>query len=148
MAWMTPKTDWVSTDTYEYSDLNRVENNIDAIADLIEIYAARPVVDPLDTTRTRESLLYYDALNIIEGKLNTLKAALYEPPAWIAPKTTWTSVYQIFDYIDANRLEGDLDALYTLVLRKTANLLYPSTDLIDSSFYPASDEYDVLGVEG
>ena len=147
MAWITPKTDWVSTDTYGYSDLNRVENNIDAIADLIETYAARPAVDPLDTTRTLESILYYDALNIIEGKLNMLKAALYEPPAWITPKTTWTSVYQVFDYADANRLEGDLLGLYTLVIRKVANLLYPSMDLIDNSFYPASDEYDVLGVE-
>lgn len=34
MAWSTPKTDWVSADVIGNTDLNRIESNISAIADI------------------------------------------------------------------------------------------------------------------
>ena len=33
MAWTTPKTDWTTADGVDFNDLNRIEDNIDFIAD-------------------------------------------------------------------------------------------------------------------
>ena len=147
MAWQTPKTDWDTSDYYNYSDLNRVENNTSEIADLIATYATRPGIVSTNTSRTKTSIEYYDSLNRIENNISLLKDAITEPENWETLKTDWVSVVEIFDYSDANRLENNLSELYTLVNRKIDNLLYPESDLIDDSLYPAGSVYDVIGVE-
>ena len=115
MAWQTPKTNWNSDDYYNFGDLNRVEGNSDAVADVIDYYSGvKPTLTGLVTNRDNTRFEYYDDLNRIENNVIVLKTASYEPPGWITPVTDWASG-DPFDYVDANRLEVNLLALYTLV---------------------------------
>lgn len=114
MPWQTPKTDWDSNDYFNFDDMNRVEGNTEALADLIDTYAARPDIGTVVDNRDNTSFDFYDSLNRIEGNIEIIKNAAYEPVEWIAPKTNWISL-DPFGYVDANRLEGNLQALYTLV---------------------------------
>ena len=113
MAWITPKTDWDSDDYYNYGDLNRVENNTDYICDLINTHFITLTLTTI-LTRDNSSIDFYDSLNRIENNILTLKNSLHEPIEWVEPKTTWQSL-DFFNYVDANRLEDNLLALYVLV---------------------------------
>lgn len=107
--------DFVVSDYYNYYDLNRVETNVDTIADLIETFAVRPTLEAIITNRTKTSIEYYDSLNRIERNILALKNATYQPTGWITPKTNWVSVVDAFGYTDANRLESNLANLYQTI---------------------------------
>jgi hypothetical protein len=107
MAWQTPKTDWTSSDYYNYSDLNRVENNTGELENLVDTYFS---IQPLTkiTDRTNIHIEYYDSLNRVESNILALKDATFQPLEWETPKTNWQSVSDAFSYVDANRLEKNL----------------------------------------
>ena len=114
MAWTTPKTDWNATDYYNYGDLNRVEANTQHINDLLESIGYTPAITGIDTSRDNTDITFYDDLNRIETNINNLSTSSYEPLTWENPVTDWQSLDN-FDYNDANRLEGNLLGLYTMV---------------------------------
>jgi len=121
MAWVTPKTDWVSSDYYNFADLNRVENNANEIAALIATFTNPITLDSVNTSRDNTSIEFYDSLNRIEN--NILAFAIYLPLVWVTPKTNWASLSN-FDYSDANRLEGNLLALYNMINNIIAEFRY------------------------
>ena len=125
--WIEPITDWdgVTEDRkwYNFGDLNRVENNTNEIADIIESYTTRPPIGTVITNRDNTNIDFYDSLNRIENNILTLKNASYEPAGFIQPKTDWESL-QGFSYIDANRLELNLLLLYILVNAIKGGLLH------------------------
>lgn len=115
MAWLTPKTDWTSSDYYTYDALNRVESNTDEVLSKVNtVYGSVPSTDPSITNRTTLSIEFQDSLNRIESNLLAIKNFLHEPVGWIPPITTWVS-RQVFDYVDANRLEVNILLLYDLI---------------------------------
>lgn len=115
MAWITPKTDWVETDFYNYTDLNRVENNTDFLLGHIANIVIPPVLASRITTRTNSDLDYFESINRIENNIKLLGDASVNPNGWITPYTSWISVYKGFSYIDANRLESNLLNLKTMI---------------------------------
>jgi hypothetical protein len=126
MAWQTPKTDFTISDYYNYGDINRVENNIDAVADLIETYTTRPTLDTIKTDWANTDIVFYDQINKIENNILAIKNETAEPFEWIAPVVDWISI-DIFDYVDANRLESNLLALYTMINNIIDAFLYCGT---------------------
>ena len=123
MAWTTPKTNWVSSDYYNYGDLNKVESNTDELNTIITSLVPAPTLGAIVTNRTNVTLEYYDSLNRVESNILALKTAFYEPLGWITPKTDWVSL-QAFDNIDANRLESNLLALKTMTDNVIAEFEY------------------------
>lgn len=122
MPWIEPITDWDGVTEvpnrkwYNFDDLNRVEKNIAEIESLINSFST---IDPLTTVTDRDMtrIEFYDSLNRIESNILALKNATHQPLEWETPKTNWVSVYDQFDYVDANRLEKNLKELYNLANR-------------------------------
>jgi hypothetical protein len=123
MAWV-PVVTHAATDYYNYDDLNRVENNVDYIADYVETFAARPSVSTIKTDWANTDIPFFDDLNRIEGNILAIKTAIGEPVSWITPKTDWASVLDKFGYIQANRLETNLEALKNLAEQINAAFLF------------------------
>lgn len=133
MAWITPKTNWTTSNYYNYSDVNRVENNTDAVADLVETYSARPILDIVKKDWTNADIVFYDAINRIESNILALKNATYQPLDWIVPITNWVSA-DVFDYVDANRLEANLLALYVMINNIIAEFEYCGSIICGQEF--------------
>lgn len=122
MAWQTAKTNWKKSDYYNYGDLNRVENNTQEVANIMDTYSEAPNLNAVITNRGHTSIEFYDSFNRIENNIKRLKDSLYEPVGWMGTKTDWTSVGESFDHNHANRLETNLLLLYELV-NNTKNYL-------------------------
>lgn len=126
MAWQTPKTNWLPTDYYNFSDLNRVENNIQHIASMLGTHLGQTFTLSIVSNRTMTRFEYYDSLNRIESNITFLVGNFYTPAGWEASKTTWSS-NQAFGYIDANRLERNLFLLYELLNKTMDNYKFSGT---------------------
>lgn len=110
MAWITPKTNFVSTDYYNYSDFNRVENNINEVRNYLNSIQYPIPSIPVVTNRTNTSIDYVSSINRIENNIKTLCTNFVYPPGFIAVKT-WSNLLG-FSHSDANRLEVNINALY------------------------------------
>ena len=132
MPWETQITDWDGVTEvpnrkwYNFADLNRVEGNTDAVADLIATYATKPTLFGLLTTRDMTAIEFFDSLDRVEGNILVLRNASYQPPGWITPVTNWAS-RDPFDYTDANRLESNLQALHSLINNIKSSFKYSGT---------------------
>lgn len=113
MAWITPKTNWNSSDSYEYSDLNRVENNLQEVVALISAIGYQVGTYNFILNRTVVDVEYLSSVNRLEDILDDIRIKFLTPPTWLSKKS-WT-VGTIFDYTDANRWESNTIALKELV---------------------------------
>lgn len=127
MAWIPAKTDWTADDFYNYSDLNRVENNTDYIKSALQSLGYTPILSSINTARTKASIDYYDDINRVESNIKALADASYEPLSWLTPELDWISVYKVFDYEDANRLESNLVNLKAMVENISEEIRYCGT---------------------
>ena len=107
--WLAPKIDWSPEDFYNFDDLNRVENNIEVIAELIGHYDKTPNVTTVKN-RVMNHIEFADSLNRIESNQNALRKH-YTPVGWIKNKLDWES-NDSFNFEDAARLESNLALLY------------------------------------
>lgn len=127
MPWQAPKTNWTSSDYYNFADLNRVESNSVFLAEKLGEYFSKTItLNGVTTNRTMERIEFNDQLNRIEGNIAILASNFYKPVGWKEVKTTW-SANQPFDYTDANRLENNLFLIYTLLMDAINNYKYAGT---------------------
>lgn len=118
------KTDWTLTDYINFYDFNRIEYNTNYLYEELVALGYAPALSTQTLSRTKSSLVFFDNLNIIESNIKALADASYTPTGWVTPKTNWASVTDTFSYTDANRIEGNLVALETMINRIKAGLLY------------------------
>lgn len=123
MAWIPP-VEFNSDEYYNFSDLNRVDNNTQYIYDLLLSLGYKPSISGISTSRDNLSLTFYDDFNRIEGNIKSLADNSYVPLEWIEPVLTWVSVSSNFDFNDANRLESNLLALKTMIDNIVESLLF------------------------
>lgn len=109
MVWIPSRVDWTKDDNYNFGDLNRVENNTEAIAALISLFGSMPAITVVKN-RDIKHIEFSDSLNRIEGNINLL-AQRYKPAGWINNKLDWKT-NDSFDYNDAIRLEKNLALLH------------------------------------
>jgi hypothetical protein len=113
MAWITPKLDWTISNFINFDDFNRIENNIlELYTYLQSIQYTVPLPSATNTTRTVSSIDYLSSINRIENNLDAIRLAFINPIGYLGKKT-WT-VEMNFDYMDANRLEGNTNTLLSL----------------------------------
>lgn len=109
MAWITPKLDWLPTNSINAVDFNRIENNTaEVVAYLNSIQYTFPAMTHV-TNRTQTSIDFLSSINRIEQNLETIRS-LFLTPAGYEPSKVWTSG-KGFDNNDANRLEKNIKLL-------------------------------------
>lgn len=122
MAWIAPKTDWKETDYYNADALNRVENNT---AEVIQYLKSMQFNAPVVTTVTDRDITdieYLSGINRVENNIEAIRQAFMTPPGW-QNKKTWRLGLG-FSFKDANRLERNLDLLYTYAQLAKENIVY------------------------
>lgn len=109
MAWITPKTNWVSTDKIFVADFNRITGNLAYLKTLSEqIYAY--TIDTLPDTQTRSDFPYASELNAIETVLDQINTNTYSFN--IGETQTYVANGHPFDYNELNRIESATLKLY------------------------------------
>lgn len=122
MGWITPKTNWTTSDYYNVGDLNRVENNIAEVRSYLVLIGYNV---PSITTKTNRSTADYDlvsSINRIESNLETIKTAFVTPLDW-QPTINWTAQTKLTADI-ANRWETSALNLYSLAQNTYAAFVY------------------------
>lgn len=119
MGWITPKTDWVSTDYFNIEDYNRIIGNIRYLKDFAEeLFKALDTLD-MGEEKTYVSMIYAREMNSIESNLEIINANTYgfdigETQTFQANKRTplWS---------EFNRIESACLLLYnTMIAHKNA----------------------------
>ena len=114
--WQTPKTDWVATDDFTFSDYMRIAGNLQAIKDIADTMYP-PTTLPVIPTVTSASFGYDTYLNALEDSLDAL-AATHDPG--IPARKTWIGNAPAPLAADINRIEQSCLTLYeTLVLQQS-----------------------------
>lgn len=114
MSWQTPVISNAQS-YYNYTDWNRVENNLNALVTLIQACGYNLTLTTITNRADGSYLDFYDSLNRIEGNILALfNCYAVAPPGWITPKVSWTFDMPI-SYADTNRMEGNETALYNMV---------------------------------
>lgn len=108
---MPLKTDWGALDYYNAVDLNRVEANTQYIADYLNILSYLVTLEPIETGRDYKSIAFADELSRVERNIHAVATGFITPSGYEQPKG-WAALAP-FDYREANRLERNLQLLYT-----------------------------------
>lgn len=109
MAWITPKLNWLPTNSIEAADWNRIENNVQEVATYLNSINYTLPAMSFTTNRTQTSVDYLTSINRIEQNLESIRTSFVTPPGYL-PGETW-AVGKGFDYTDANRLESNVQLL-------------------------------------
>jgi hypothetical protein len=111
-TWLTPKTNWVSTDYYNANDINRVENNIGMVRQMLVAIGYNISAMTINTSRVNSNYDLVSSINRIENNLNNLRLEFVTPTNWL-PLITWTIDTKL-THNDANRWESNIKSLYDL----------------------------------
>ena len=125
MAYVTPKTNWKSTDYFELEDYNRITGNIRYLHSSADALYHMSDLGAMAGNKTYESLIYASEFNAIENNLVLLDADTYKSgvtaKAWSANGNTPT-------FEDLNRIEGAIAALYSKLQAQYAKVMkFPLT---------------------
>lgn len=120
MAWITPKTDWLSSDYFNVEDYNRIRGNIQYVYEyalrLYKIFG----IDVMQE-RTLGDAVAAELLNAVENNLdkiveNTYNLIEYRPSKSFEPgQAAW-------NYDDLNRIERNLLLINTMLESQEAGL--------------------------
>ena len=109
--WIDPKTNWVSTDYFNYSDYNRIKNNIAHLRNLsLSLYINYQYEDMGDDKSGYSEFPYADEFNAIEDNLEIIKKNTYD--FYNSDKKQWHDNMRTPDYEDFNRLESACLKMY------------------------------------
>lgn len=101
---------WDATSGYGPDELNRVESNTQYLADYLSSAGYPVVLEPVKTDRDMTGYEFSDSLSRVERNIDALRQAFMAPPGYQSPKA-WAAGMR-HNYIDANRLERNLQLLY------------------------------------
>lgn len=109
MAWQTPKTNWVATDSFNATDYNRIVNNLIYLHDMAGmIFPAISFVE-MDGNQTFTSIPYARLYNAVEDNLEALNAGTFNLD--IGEKKTFASNGKLPTFAEYNRIESACLAL-------------------------------------
>lgn len=120
MAWIEPKTDWKSTDAFDYVAYNRVTGNIMYLRDLANYLFSKLNEFNLETEKDNLSLIYARHMNDIENGLESINLTTYK--LGIGEKKTYKTNGNVPDYQEYNRIESACLALYNEMQIHKSNL--------------------------
>lgn len=110
MAWITPKTNWISTDYFNIGDYNRIKGNLIWLQGMInQVYPDISIAE-MGSDKTYSDYIYADEFNLFETNLATMKN-------WIAPMGIGNGILYSEnaptpDYSELNRIESAMLKIY------------------------------------
>ena len=106
MEWITPKTDWLPTDRYDYRTFNRILNNLYYLQDLAnKLFKRTDYVDMPDEVDVT-TLPYADLFNEIE--INFIRINVGTFRYQIGEQKTYSANQPPFNYEELNRIESTI----------------------------------------
>lgn len=109
--WTEPKTNWTDTDYFNYTDYNRIKNNIEYLRSLsLDLYLDFPYEDMGDDKTGYADFPYADEFNALEDNLDSIKKHTF--PFDTSEKKTWYENQATPTYKDLNRMETACLNLY------------------------------------
>ena len=134
MAWITPKTNWVSTDWFNASDYNRIRGNILFLSDLCSQLFATKFSTSIGSAKSVTDRIYADEFNSLEVRLREINAYSVHVKEYDTAKIFYDNGKGI-DSDELNRIESVALGLYTALnfvsggrKRLRFRLLYHSYD--------------------
>lgn len=119
--WTEPKTNWVLSDRFNYSDYNRIKNNIVYLKErALELYPEFPFKDMGDDKSSYADYPYADEFTAMENNLEMIKINTY--PFYADRKKSWFDNQNTPTYEDFNRLENACLKIYNGLMRQVTGL--------------------------
>lgn len=123
--WTQPKTDWVSTDKFNYTDYNRIKGNIEYLRELaLELYVNFPYTDMGNDKTGYAEYPYADEFTALEDNLEYMRenTFLYDD----SDAKQWDENARTPTYEDFNRIENACLNFYNgLTIQKASTRRLP-----------------------
>lgn len=115
MAWSTPKTDWLSTNKYNYTDFVKLIDSIAYVATIITGYGITLSQEAFTIWGYGDDSLIDIRLDQLTRNINDVGDKWLKPLGWIEITDNWESNrkpnLENLSYIDINTLETDIKIL-------------------------------------
>ena len=109
--WIEPKTNWKSSDKINFSDYNRIKNNISYLRDIaLTLYSDFPWNNMGADKNSYVQYPYADEFNNLENNLVLLRNYTYA--FYSGNAKTWYENQRTPNFEDLNRLEGACLKMY------------------------------------
>ena len=114
IAWVTPKTNWTEASFFNPVDYNRIKNNINELASMInQVY--RPItISNMGSDKTYSDYIYADEFNLFETNLDAMKNWIVN--LGISDGVLYSPNAPTFNYTELNRIESAMLLMYTNLL--------------------------------
>lgn len=121
-TWTTPKTDWVASDYFNFTDFNRIKNNLACLHDLAEeVYPSFSVNSTSTEDVTDYNYIWLPSdINKLEQDLTTLYQHMTLRDFNIGTQKTFTYNGAFITYTELNRIESATLNIYNRLVNQIA----------------------------
>jgi hypothetical protein len=121
MSWIEPKTDWTSQDTFNFSDYNRIKNNIAYLRErAVKLVKPFEIQDMGNDMTSYAELFDASKFNTIEQNLETINNNAYLKD--YGTKQTFYDNGVFIAYAELNRIESATLDIYNMLGRQEIGL--------------------------
>lgn len=121
MSWIEPKTDWTSQDTFNFSDYNRIKNNIAYLRErAVKLVKPFEIQDMGDDMTSYDELFEASKFNTLEQNLETINNNAYLKD--YGTKQTFYDNGVFIAYAELNRIESATLDIYNMLGRQEIGL--------------------------
>lgn len=121
MSWIEPKTDWTSQDTFNFSDYNRIKNNIAYLRErAVKLVKPFEIQDMGNDMTSYAELFEASKFNTIEQNLETINNNAYLKD--YGTKQTFYDNGVFIAYAELNRIESATLDIYNMLGRQEIGL--------------------------
>lgn len=119
-TWTTPKTNWKSTDYFNYWDFNRIKGNLAYLHEQVCLLCKDITIDNMGTDKGWTTLIYADDFNKFEKNLEKINLACYSFN--IGTTLRFYPNGGFIKYDELNRIESASLRLYNQLTRHKQSL--------------------------
>lgn len=110
MAWITPKTNWVSSDYFNIGDYNRIKNNLVWLQGMVNQVYPSMSISAMGNDKTYSDYIYADEFNLFETNLDAIKSWIVS--LGIGNGILYSENAPTPDYNELNRIESAMLKIY------------------------------------
>lgn len=121
MAWIEPKTNWVSTDRFNIEDYNRIKGNIEYLHERAEkLYRAFGIQNMGEDKADYSAFFYANEFNLFEQDLAIINQSIFTQDLGVSQ--TFYDNGPFIQWDELNRIESATVAMLELLNRQRAGL--------------------------
>ncbi len=108
--WITPKTNWTSSDYFNIGDYNRIKGNLEWLHGMINQVYLPISISPMGADKTYSDYIYADEFNLFETNLEAMKSWIV--PLGISNGILYSENAPTPDHNELNRIESATLKMY------------------------------------